>query len=162
MELLKDTNWEEEVKKKFPSKRGGKKKQRKFGLNPRALGTNPRKLGTNPRKKGKKRKKLKRSALQKMTYLEYISSFFWKKRRSEFLKRYGNRCVACDVTKRIIVHHMTYRHLKKERDEELAPLCWDCHGEYHRTYPKPSVKTTLLFIRERQQEEQQNFINSIN
>jgi hypothetical protein len=86
-------------------------------------------------------------------YAVYILSKEWRVRCALFYKTHGHFCVACGETKNIHMHHMTYRHLGNEMDEELAPLCRDCHHEYHELYgvSNDMVETTVAFIEEKKQ-----------
>lgn len=118
--------------------------------------------------KGKKRKlrrKLRLKFLKKtkpqparqtVKYHEYIISESWRKRCRTFYKRYGRVCAACGSYDRIVVHHMSYVHMGNELDSELAPLCWDCHGEYHRRNGTQTdmIKRSVAFIEEKRQARQ--------
>ena len=65
------------------------------------------------------------------SYLEYLSSKWWKYRRRQALKRAKHRCEKCGATKKLEVHHKTYETLGKEKDEDLQVLCVPCHEHAH-------------------------------
>jgi hypothetical protein len=89
--------------------------------------------------------------LRKPRYQEYINSPAWRRRCKDFYSKYGKACAACGETRRIHMHHMSYRHLGNEADHELTPLCRECHETYHRTYGThlDMISTTTAFIAER-------------
>lgn len=62
-------------------------------------------------------------------------------------------CEACGSDWRISLHHMSYQNLGIEKDEDLIPLCWKCHGEYHKRHSfKNLKKSSFHFIDQRRQE----------
>lgn len=64
------------------------------------------------------------------TYLAYIASAAWKRRRDDRIAKAGNACEHCGYTvwsRKLEVHHKTYERLGHERDEDLEVLCEDCH-----------------------------------
>jgi 5-methylcytosine-specific restriction endonuclease McrA len=63
-------------------------------------------------------------------YQDYISSAMWRRKAKDAIKRAGNKCEECGISKWSItleVHHLTYEHFKHERLEELRALCPECH-----------------------------------
>ena len=83
------------------------------------------------------------AALGFKTYREYLNSPHWadlKKRfyTSRFVRRakYGMpRCFACcRFGIPMEVHHRTYKRLGKERLQDLALMCGDCHEAAHRAH----------------------------
>lgn len=66
--------------------------------------------------------------------------------------RHKKECIACRNRFKVGLHHMNYEHLGYERDEDLVPLCWNCHAEYHTIYGKGDmIDTTSEFIIEKQE-----------
>lgn len=61
------------------------------------------------------------------TYLFYIRSDAWRKRRERALMLAGHRCQVCGDKKRLQVHHVSYVNLGHESDADLTVLCWWCH-----------------------------------
>lgn len=91
----------------------------------------------------------------------YLKSDHWK----SFIKKYWNThqsCELCGATKwmilkngtkkefkrRFVVHHKDYKHLYKERDEDVQGLCARCHNLAHNIL---RMKDSSDFIRELKQ-----------
>jgi len=64
-------------------------------------------------------------------YKDYIKSEAWKIRRAKFFKKYGRECAVCKSTRLVGLHHISYKHVGRELDEELVALCWTHHEAYH-------------------------------
>ena len=62
-------------------------------------------------------------------YEEYIISPEWKYRRIRALWLAGWRCESCgdDFEPGLHVHHLTYRNMGNELDNDLQVLCRVCH-----------------------------------
>lgn len=75
----------------------------------------------------KRAKRIKRSS----EYQEYIKSKEWQETRQRILKRDSFRCVLCNNTKNLHVHHITYESLGEEKDADLVTLCECCHDKLH-------------------------------
>jgi hypothetical protein len=94
-------------------------------------------LPSKRRAKRRERRKQKRLAKQEKLlnkrpkYDSYIHSNEWQLRRLKYWKDFGKNCKACGSVKDLVVHHMHYGFLGRERDEDLVGLCWNCHGELH-------------------------------
>lgn len=71
-----------------------------------------------------------------MIYRDYITSDKWKKRKQDYFETHIRKCRACNSSKRIHLHHKTYRRLGDERDADLIPLCHICHSSLHRSQKK--------------------------
>jgi len=95
----------------------------------------------------------KKKSRAKPKYAVYILSKEWRARCTAFYRKYGKVCVACGEIRNIHLHHMSYRHTGDELDEELAPLCRDCHHEYHELNGVQSnmIKKTVEFIEYKRQ-----------
>lgn len=72
-----------------------------------------------------------------MNYEKYINSEEWKNRRQDFLIKHpycesplhkGYDIVANEV------NHLTYEHIGKEEDDDLQPLCSECHKMIHTNF----------------------------
>ena len=103
-------------------------------------------------KKWRRRSKNKRKHQPK--YREYIKSKEWKKKRRAFIELHGRKCAACDSKNKLRVHHMSYRHLGNERENELIILCARCHEEYHELngVQQNMIEKTLRFVEEKRAE----------
>lgn len=71
---------------------------------------------------------------QSAEYRAYLASPEWQERRQEALTRAGNRCELCESTRRLHVHHLSYRHFRNEPPKDLQVLCRDCHAKAHGQY----------------------------
>ena len=66
-----------------------------------------------------------------MTYEKYINSWQWKD-KSDYVKYLrGNKCEKCGSKKKLQVHHLNYKSIGNEGDEDLMLLCNKCHGGEH-------------------------------
>jgi hypothetical protein len=67
---------------------------------------------------------------------EYLKSPYWQAVRTRALQRAGGCCQRCRrQSRRLDVHHLTYRNLGQERESELMVLCRECHeAEHGRTW----------------------------
>lgn len=64
-------------------------------------------------------------------YQNYLNDPSWKRQRKKALKRAWYRCEYCGSTKNLDVHHMTYRRVGHEDDDDLIVLCHTCHQKVH-------------------------------
>lgn len=62
---------------------------------------------------------------------EYLRSAHWIWRRGQYL-RGVYYCELCRFRPAVEVHHVSYEHLKRERDSDLLGLCRICHGRLHK------------------------------
>jgi 5-methylcytosine-specific restriction endonuclease McrA len=67
-------------------------------------------------------------------YDNYLLSEAWQNKRLIILERDNYKCVHCGAEEYLNVHHLTYKHFKKERNEELVTLCKTCHSTLHSIY----------------------------
>ena len=72
-----------------------------------------------------------------MDYQTYLSSDYWKDKRTSVLTRDNYTCQICGKPAEI-VHHFSYVHIGNEFMFELVSLCRECHKIYH-----PDKKLTL-------------------
>ena|SRR5690606_32584214 len=95
---------------------------------------------THKKKKHKKKKPGYNKTMDEMaqslkgkSYQDFLESEYWGIVRSMVMKRDGYKCIICKSTKRLQVHHDTYRnHFKEHRNlKDLMVLCRDCHYEHH-------------------------------
>lgn len=57
----------------------------------------------------------------------YLKTDHWKVMRSAAKSRDNYKCVECESTAKLEVHHLTYENIGKERLEDLITLCQPCH-----------------------------------
>ena len=60
-------------------------------------------------------------------YHDYINSPEWKRRSAQVKARQGNTCLLCGKQGSLHTHHLTYRHLGDETDDDCVALCAECH-----------------------------------
>lgn len=117
-------------------------------------------LGKRKGKGKRKKKKLKYGKkvmpFVRPKYKEYIKSAAWKDRRKAYYALHKKECVVCKSNHRVGLHHLTYRNLGREKDEELVALCWSCHEGYHNQYgvKHDNDEDTQQYIIEEQQLEE--------
>lgn len=102
--------------------------------------------------KKRKNKKQKPKPFVTPKYKTYIKSPAWKARRLAFFKKYGKQCTVCGSRTRVGLHHISYRHVGRELDEELVALCWTHHEAYHEVegVERENVSTHTFIEEERQ------------
>lgn len=74
-------------------------------------------------------------------YENYIHSNAWRSRRKQALRIGHNRCDICGSTTSLQVHHLTYKHLGHELDNELVVLCALCHRKVHNQQARKKYKS---------------------
>lgn len=74
-------------------------------------------------------------------YENYIHSNAWRSRRKQALRMGHNRCAMCGSTTSLQVHHLTYKHLGHELDNELVVLCVLCHRKVHNQQARKKYKS---------------------
>jgi hypothetical protein len=111
--------------------------------------------------KRRKRKLLKKQMelakpIKPVKYSEYIKSKAWRNRRNNYYKVHKKACVICKMKGGVGLHHLTYKNLGRERDEDLVALCWVCHESYHfeNGVKRDSQDSTHDFIIRKQEEEE--------
>ena len=71
--------------------------------------------------------------LREMPYWSYLRTRHWKIVRKRALAAAEHRCFYCGATHPLDVHHLTYKRLGCELDEDLIVLCRECHDIEHQT-----------------------------
>ena len=64
-------------------------------------------------------------------YDSYIKSQVWLERRNKYFQTHEKRCYMCGSTQNIQLHHKTYERVGREPDDDLEPLCAECHKKVH-------------------------------
>ena len=87
----------------------------------------------------KRKRKTVRYTKRQQAYRIYLQSNWWKFKRLEKIQKTGGKCEVCGSNKKLIVHHLCYRHkgksiLYREKDLDLAVLCKYCHNRLHKRY----------------------------
>lgn len=92
------------------------------------------------RVKKHKKKKIKKQRLYDKrvprSYKIYIKSPFWRKRRNEYFRKFGNKCSICGSSRYINLHHKKYGNYGFEKDEDLVSLCQKHHEQFHTEFGK--------------------------
>ncbi len=67
-----------------------------------------------------------------MPYSEYLETDHWKLTKKAAMRRANFTCQKCKIPgKPLQVHHLTYKRLGREADNDLQSLCFDCHKAVH-------------------------------
>jgi len=88
--------------------------------------------------------------IHRQFYEDYITSTRWEKRKAAYYANHERLCVACKCTEDIHLHHHTYKRLGNEMDDDLVPLCQDCHGQVHRLHKEKGgtlTRATTAFLK---------------
>jgi len=81
------------------------------------------------------------SLLRTMSYEQYLRTDHWLNVRDAAIKRANLRCVLCNSTVNLQVHHRTYERLGRELPGDLTVLCIICHERFHETLPAPTAES---------------------
>lgn len=73
-------------------------------------------------------------------YLIYLKSAEWKLKRKQLFNERGKKCERCGATKKLQVHHVTYKRIFNEALEDLEVLCKPCHQKEHNIKTKKKRK----------------------
>lgn len=69
------------------------------------------------------------------TYADYLASDEWKNVKEYVFRTRENICEICLNTKRLVLHHTTYKDIHHKRltrsSQGIRILCWDCHDNVH-------------------------------
>lgn len=72
-------------------------------------------------------------------YTKYLKSEKWAEIKKRLFKKRGKKCEKCGKINILHIHHLTYRNIFNEKDEDLIILCNLCHEKAH-GIKKPVVK----------------------
>jgi len=67
---------------------------------------------------------------------DYYASKRWELRKKAYFLKHAKRCCQCHGWSSVQLHHKTYRNLGNEPDEDLEPMCFDCHRKIHKEMTK--------------------------
>ena len=85
-----------------------------------------------------------------LTYPQYRNTPYWKKLKLKLItNNHKAKCWVCGNKSRLVLHHIDYKHLQKEKlGKHIYILCWDCHEKTHRRFfsllKTPLKKKSLL------------------
>lgn len=79
----------------------------------------------------KENKKIPLETLKTMDYEKYLNTGHWQRVRRNYFKKYPKICFCCGLPA-YVLHHKEYKNRGEENDEDLIPLCEDCHNSIHR------------------------------
>jgi hypothetical protein len=82
--------------------------------------------------------KLPESISYRERYDTYITSKKWERRRVAYYAKYAKVCRACKTKEKIHLHHHTYVRMGNEHDDDLVPLCEQCHDLVHQLHRSAS------------------------
>lgn len=108
---------------------------RKF-VEDRALKT-MRSVAARQKKQAKEKEVwLKEHCTTKEDYAEYLKDPQWLKRRSEIFELRGKKCMNCESTVFLHIHHIGYtgKYPWLAPDDDLICLCKACHNKAHSSY----------------------------
>ena len=80
-------------------------------------------------------KRVGRECPRFVSYMEYLQTGHWQTLRKEVLEKAGYRCMLCNGTGILNVHHRTYERLWGELPEDVIVLCGHCHAKFHDKVP---------------------------
>lgn len=65
-------------------------------------------------------------------YHEYLKSAEWGQIRADLFLLRGRKCERCQSSKKLQVHHLTYKNFGQEEPTDLEILCDVCHKGEHK------------------------------
>lgn len=65
------------------------------------------------------------------SYNEYLGSLFWKEKAEWIKKVKGEFCEECGSKQSLNVHHINYKSVGNEGQEDVKVLCKECHKKEH-------------------------------
>ena len=68
-------------------------------------------------------------------YKKYIKSKEWMEKSRTFIKFVGCRCEECGTKNDLGCHHITYKNLGFESQDDIKVLCWKHHKAKHKNRP---------------------------
>ena len=94
--------------------------------------TTEKKTKNKARQKNKPKPVLTQKEYWFRSYRKFLKTQYWAKVRETVIKR-DKFCQECHSDKYLQVHHLSYRHYKKELEhlDDLILLCQRCHKLYH-------------------------------
>jgi len=89
-----------------------------------------------PKLRGKHKKLSKKARKDRVPkkYKIYIESHHWEDRKNKYYQTHEKRCKKCLSYNHVSLHHIVYGNYGRELDQDLAPLCENCHRDFHNKY----------------------------
>lgn len=78
------------------------------------------------------RKRFNTVEIAKRNYDEYLKHPAWFKFREYIRILRNNQCEKCKNNEKFQVHHLHYRNIGNEKDEDVQLLCRKCHESTHK------------------------------
>lgn len=75
--------------------------------------------------------KCKRTSEVVTSYKDYLKTEHWKLTKKSFLVTVKHNCMKCGIKEKLEVHHITYKDLGNEKNNQLSLLCRSCHQNTH-------------------------------
>src|SRR4051812_21846173 len=93
------------------------------------------------------RRKIKKRPTTIWKYKDYIKSKAWRRRKAEYFKRHPKRCAVCR-NPHVDLHHISYRNIGNERDDQLIPLYRIHHDGFHSSHgvQQDMTEATAVYI----------------
>lgn len=83
-----------------------------------------------------------------MKYIQYLKSSKWKTKRDEY-ERIGN-CYVCNRRRHLQLHHISYKNLGNEGEDDLVVVCEACHTRIHAFVKHQGVELVDAHLRVRE------------
>lgn len=68
-----------------------------------------------------------------MPYKEYLLTAHWKHFSGQAIRFFG-KCVVCDTTSNLKIHHKNYKNRGRETFLDVICLCNNCHAKFHNKF----------------------------
>jgi 5-methylcytosine-specific restriction endonuclease McrA len=72
----------------------------------------------------------------KFDYPKFLRSTEWSRTKKAIREKYEDRCVICNSSSRLEVHHMNYKGKTLHDPRYLVLLCKKCHVRMHQAFPE--------------------------
>lgn len=73
-----------------------------------------------------------KSKISEIGYKNYLLTPLWKYNRKKFIENREQKCEICKGNQKLEVHHLSYKNIGSEKNEDLCLLCNNCHTEVHK------------------------------
>jgi len=84
---------------------------------------------------------------EKIDYHQYILSKDWKRKKKNLIKNWQCKVCGCRKRKWLNVHHLHYRNLGNEKENDLMVLCQRCHLIWHEEKKRISLNPSIEHIK---------------
>ncbi len=90
------------------------------------------KFSNNNKENRFKLKAMSEIIIDRDTYMEYLKSDKWKEISKECKNLANNKCIRCGSEDELEIHHITYKNIYNEEQNDIECLCHLCHTTIHR------------------------------